>query len=183
MKNLLFKSQHFSPVYQKYPCGCYFPSKRTLFFRIPAHSLVRLQAPWHPTSCLHFVLPSRSLAPKCFICCNLLTHAFFMKMIRNCFWASVLLTGQAGTFLPVSQLIARRALISSGFDVCQALRTRVPHCAEEVKEHLALQCCQSSSLPGWERPLHCCTRLPLGAVQLLPWMEQTFVQFDVRKQP
>lgn len=76
-KIVLFKSQNFSPVYQKYLCGCYSPSKRTLFFRIPAHSLVGLQVPCHPTPCLHFVLISKSCALKWFISCKLLTHAFF----------------------------------------------------------------------------------------------------------
>lgn len=52
-KFVLFKSQHFSPVYQKYPCGCYSPSRRTLFFRIlggtdiprPASTLFSYPAP------------------------------------------------------------------------------------------------------------------------------------------
>lgn len=179
MRNLCFLNHSTSALFiRSIPVVVILPQGGPYF----SESLVGLRAPWHPTPCLYFVLLSSSRALKWLISCNLLTQAFFMQMSRNCFQASVLLTGQAGTFLHVSQLTARRALISSHLDVCWPLWTGVPHRAEEVKEHLALQCCQFSSPLGWKRPLHCCSGLPLGTAQLLPCMEQTSVQFDVWKQ-
>lgn len=129
MKNLCFLNHSISaPFIRSIPVVVILPQRggEFLFFRIPAHSLVGLQAPWHPPPCLHFVLLPRSRALKWFISCNFLTHAFFMQMIRSCFQGSVLLTGQAGTSLQVSQLTARRALISSDFDVCWARWAGVP---------------------------------------------------------
>lgn len=135
-KFVLFKSQHFIPVYQKYPRGCYSPSNRTLFSE-------SLPTPWwdcrlpdipHPASTL-FSYPD-PMPWNDVISCNLLTHACLMQMIRNCCQASVLLTGQAGTFLHISQPIARRALISSDFDVCWALWAGVPTVLKRSKSTL-----------------------------------------------
>lgn len=119
---MLFKSQYFSSVYRKCPCGCYFPQMRTIFFRILALPFAGLQAPCLPIPCLRFVFPSRSLVPKWLISYNLLTRALVTKTIRNHFQALFPLTGQTGTFPRISQLTARKALISSDCDECWVVR-------------------------------------------------------------
>lgn len=188
-KSMVFKSQSFNSFYQKCHCGCYFPQKRTLFFGMPALSLAGLQAPCLPAPCLRFALPSRSLAPKWLTSYNLLTRMLFTKTIRNHFQAPVPLTGQTGTFPHVSQLTARRALISSGFVECRAIRGEgcpVPPAAslyrvgQRASRTPTLRVLVSSAV-GRVPPRHR-ARLPLGAVQLLPRLEQTSARFDVRKQ-
>lgn len=125
MRNLCFLNHSTSAlIIRSIPVVVILPQGGPYF----SESLVGLQAPWHPTPCLYFVLLSSSRALKWLISCNLLTQAFFMQMSRNCFQASVLLTGQAGTFLHVSQLTARRALISSHWRVLATLDRGAPPC-------------------------------------------------------
>lgn len=153
------KLPSFGSFYQKSHCSCYFLQKKTLLFGMPALSPwwdCPLPASPHPASASpsHPGPSSRNDSTSY----NLLTRTLLTKMIRDHFQASVPLTGQTGTFPLVSQLTARGALISSGLEECRAVGGEgcLPHLpwprsTKEVKEHLTLWRCESSSPPWWER--------------------------------